>query len=92
MELVTITDNHGASTEREPLIPCLFPGADPDSRPFKFPDKHVFFLSARVHPGESPAQWMWDGFMDFITSREDPRAKALRRLFVFKVRSTRSEV
>lgn len=26
----------------------------------KFPEKKYFFLSARVHPGESPAQWMWE--------------------------------
>ena len=31
-----------------------------------FPNKTYFFLSARVHPGESPAQWMWEGFMDFL--------------------------
>ena len=28
---------------------------------------------------------MWEGFMDFILSKDDPRAKLLRRLFVFKV-------
>jgi len=61
MELVTITDNYGITPEKEPLVPGLFPGADPLSRPNIFPDKKIFFLSARVHPGESPAQWMWDG-------------------------------
>ena len=35
-------------------------------RPRLFPNKTYFFLSARVHPGESPAQWMWEGFMDFL--------------------------
>ena len=56
MELITITDQHGASPSPEPLVDGLFPGVEPESRPRLFPDKTVYFLSARVHPGESPAQ------------------------------------
>eukprot|EP00960_Hanusia_phi_P023773 701013-Hanusia_phi.AAC.2 len=83
MEVLTITDYFGASSEREERIPDLFPeGKD---RPLLFPEKKYFVLSARVHPGESPAQWMWDGALEFLVNREDPRAKALRRAFVFKV-------
>lgn len=37
-----------------------------------------------MHPGETAASWMWDGFMRFLIS-EDVRAQALRRLFVFKI-------
>jgi len=85
VELLTISDSSGMSSEREAPIPGLFPDAKPDSRPFVFAEKKVYYLSARVHPGESPAQWMWEGFVDFLVNRDDPRAKALRKLFVFKI-------
>lgn len=85
VELLTITDAHGASEEREADLPGLFPRGTHESRPHQFPEKRFYFLSARVHPGESPAQWMWDGFLDFILDKDDPRAKALRRIFVFKI-------
>ncbi|EKX31473.1 hypothetical protein GUITHDRAFT_159045 [Guillardia theta CCMP2712] len=83
MEVLTITDYFGASSEREEEIENLFP--EGKQRPLVFPEKKYFVLSARVHPGESPAQWMWDGAIDFLVNKEDPRAKALRRAFVFKV-------
>ena len=57
----------------------------------KFPGKTYFFLSARVHPGESPAQWMWEGFMDLLLSKDDPRAKALRRHFGGSSRNLKPE-
>lgn len=43
--------------------------------------KPAFFLSARVHPGETPASWMMKGIIDFLTS-ESPAAKKLRKTFV----------
>lgn len=45
----------------------------------------VFFLSSRVHPGETPASHVFNGFLNFITSTDDPRAAALRDQFVFKL-------
>jgi hypothetical protein len=42
-------------------------------------------ITARVHPGETPAQYICQGIIDFIVS-DDPRAKAMRDNIVFKVR------
>ena len=45
----------------------------------------MFLVSSRVHPGESPASYVYNGFIDFILRPDDPRARQLRRLFVFKL-------
>ena len=47
--------------------------------------KRVFVLTSRVHPGESPASHIFDGFLDFILAVDDPRAAALRARYVFKL-------
>lgn len=45
--------------------------------------KPVVFVSARVHPGETPSSFVLKGFMDFILKEDDLRAQKLREHFIF---------
>ncbi|KAM3860913.1 cytosolic carboxypeptidase-like protein 5 [Diretmus argenteus] len=84
VDLLTVTNCKGMQEEREPRLPKLFPNtATP--RPHRFSGKRVFFLSSRVHPGETPSSFVFNGFLNFILRRDDPRAHALRNMFVFKL-------
>ncbi|XP_061900900.1 cytosolic carboxypeptidase-like protein 5 isoform X2 [Entelurus aequoreus] len=84
VDLLTVTNCSGMQDEREPRLPQLFPDAD-SPRPHHFAEKKVFFLSSRVHPGETPASFVFNGFLSFILRKDDPRAHALRNMFVFKL-------
>ncbi|CAN0031838.1 unnamed protein product [Laminaria digitata] len=64
------------------LLTITAPEGEPGARPFR--DRKWVFMSARVHPGETPAQFIIHGAIDFLTS-ESPRAKALRANVVFKI-------
>ncbi|XP_058988332.1 cytosolic carboxypeptidase-like protein 5 isoform X1 [Mustela lutreola] len=84
VDLLTITSCHGLREDREPRLEQLFPDTG-TPRPFCFTGKRIFFLSSRVHPGETPSSFVFNGFLDFILRPDDPRAQTLRRLFVFKL-------
>ena len=47
-------------------------------------------MTARVHPGETPASWIMKGFLDFVTGTS--AAKLLRTMFVFKVVPVLSQI
>ncbi|XP_023285700.1 cytosolic carboxypeptidase-like protein 5 isoform X1 [Seriola lalandi dorsalis] len=84
VDLLTVTNCNGMHEEREPRLPKLFPDNN-TPRPHRFSSKRVFFLSSRVHPGETPSSFVFNGFLNFILRRDDPRAHALRNMFVFKL-------
>lgn len=46
-------------------------------------DKPVVFVSARVHPGETPSSFVLKGFLDFILKEDDIRSQRLREKFIF---------
>ncbi|ODN06407.1 Cytosolic carboxypeptidase-like protein 5 [Orchesella cincta] len=83
VELITVTSMNGVSNAREERLTNLFPITS-EPRPFKFPGKKVVFMSARVHPGETPSSFVLNGFLEFLLKPNHPQAILLRRLFVFK--------
>ena len=46
--------------------------------------KPIVLITSRVHPGETPASWIMQGLVEFLTSREH-KAQTLREKFIFKV-------
>ncbi|XP_057679243.1 cytosolic carboxypeptidase-like protein 5 isoform X2 [Corythoichthys intestinalis] len=84
VDLLTVTNCSGIREDREHRLPHLFPDVDMP-RPHRFDNKKVFFLSSRVHPGETPSSFVFNGFLDFILREDDPRAHMLRNMFVFKL-------
>lgn len=86
VDLLTITSPHGAAEgEFEPRLEgdILLPQGGP--RPLLFPKKKYVFVSARVHPGETPGQFVLEGIVEFLMRRDDARAQVFRDLFVVKV-------
>ncbi|XP_028028900.1 cytosolic carboxypeptidase-like protein 5 isoform X2 [Bombyx mandarina] len=83
VDLLTVSSYHGISTDREEKLTNLFP--ENHERPFKFPNKKVVFISARVHPGETPSSFVFNGFLNLLLTRNDPVAIQLRKLYVFKM-------
>ena len=87
VDLITISGTAGMGVNREAELSdgsgCCMP--EGGERPRSFPGKTVFLLTARVHPGEVPASHVLDGFLQFILREDDPRARAMRDRFVFKL-------
>ncbi|XP_063823990.1 cytosolic carboxypeptidase-like protein 5 isoform X1 [Ostrinia nubilalis] len=83
VDLLTITSHHGITTEKEERLKNLFP--ENQERPFKFQNKKIIFISARVHPGETPSSFVFNGFLNLLLNRNDPIAVQLRKHYVFKM-------
>ena len=93
--MLTITDNHGADKREEDLLydhadvastTHLFPEVrdGTSTRPPRYPEKAEVIISARVHPGETPASFVLDGLLELLLRPDDRRAKVLRRNYVFR--------
>eukprot|EP00930_Biecheleria_cincta_P003234 TRINITY_DN104168_c0_g1_i1.p1 TRINITY_DN104168_c0_g1~~TRINITY_DN104168_c0_g1_i1.p1 ORF type:complete len:1002 (+),score=176.28 TRINITY_DN104168_c0_g1_i1:111-3116(+) len=81
IELVSITKRSNRSQTRQPGWESLKGAAE---RPWIFEGRQAVFISARVHPGETPASYMLEGLLDFLAS-SDPAAQELLRKYVFHV-------
>jgi murein tripeptide amidase MpaA len=46
-------------------------------------NKPIIFVSARVHPIETPSSFCMKGIIDFLLDKKDYRAYLLRKYFVF---------
>lgn len=84
IDLLTISSHHNMTMEREDRLQFLFPDKNVP-RPFKFDNKKVVFVSARVHPGETPSTFVLNGLLNLLLSRDDPVGLVLRRHYVFKM-------
>ncbi|GJQ82574.1 hypothetical protein Trydic_g13026 [Trypoxylus dichotomus] len=84
IDLITISSYHNISAERESRLKDLFPEEN-KPRPFRFIGKKIIFISARVHPGETPSSFVFNGFLNMLTNRDDPVAIVLRKNYVFKL-------
>ncbi|KAL1505914.1 hypothetical protein ABEB36_005363 [Hypothenemus hampei] len=84
IDLITVSSFHGIKMEREDRLANLFPHKDV-ARPHKFVGKKVIFISARVHPGETPSSFVFNGILNFLLNRDDLQAQILRKNYVFKL-------
>ncbi|XP_011303422.1 cytosolic carboxypeptidase-like protein 5 isoform X2 [Fopius arisanus] len=84
LDVLTISSYHNITPEREERLKGMFPD-EAEERARKFRGKRIIFVSARVHPGETPSSFVFNGFLNFLLNRDDPIAMILRRIYVFKL-------
>ncbi|XP_055610573.1 uncharacterized protein LOC129757387 isoform X2 [Uranotaenia lowii] len=84
IELLTITSFHGIQATREERLQNLFPD-DKTPRCHTFKHKKIIFISSRVHPGETPASFVLNGFLNMLLDRKSIVSITLRRMYVFKI-------
>ena len=87
IDLLTISSFDSIKSEVEPYINShLYPLRKKERQTKKFSkNKLVVFISARVHPGETPSSHVMKGVLNFLLNKKDIRAQILRRHFVFKL-------
>jgi murein tripeptide amidase MpaA len=51
----------------------------------KYYDKKIVFVTSRVHPGETGASHMFNGFLDLLMDQDNPQSRGLLKNFVFKI-------
>ena len=79
IDLITLSGSNGIQAGHEEALTGLGLFPEGGARARSFGAKPVFMLTARVHPGETPASHVFDGFLAFLLREQDPRARALRR-------------
>lgn len=84
IDLLTISSFQGVEERREERQTNLFPDAS-KPRAHCFRDKKIIFISSRVHPGETPASFVLNGFLNLLLDRKSQVAAILRKMYVFKI-------
>lgn len=82
VELLTLTGRTRMTEKREEVVEGLL--LDAQERPQVF-EKQTVFLTSRVHPGETPASFVLNGILNFLSNSQNDQAKILRDNFVFKI-------
>lgn len=77
IDLLTITSFEGIEDEREERLKNLFPDYT-IPRCHNFKNKKIIFLSSRVHPGETVASFVLNGFINLLLDRKSQIASILR--------------
>lgn len=88
VEMLTLTSYKGMLNIREPEIEeyGLLPNGNKYSRPYQFEGKKTIFLTSRVHPGETPASYVLNGILNYLTGKEiNEQSQVLLDNFVFKI-------
>ncbi|TMW67598.1 hypothetical protein Poli38472_011218 [Pythium oligandrum] len=87
IELLTISSTDYMLDGYSPSLPDLFPSTEctQRARAFDPQKKKTVLISARVHPGETPANFILDGMLRLLLHPTDESAASLRRHFVFKI-------
>ena len=84
IHLLTITSKKNIDfTKNEPYISGLFP--DKNRSNLIMHDKHIIFITARVHPGETPGTMIFNGILKALINIDNPINNILLENFIFKL-------
>ena len=84
VHLLTITSrNNIIANKKEPNLNGLFP--DKNRCNLIMHDKHIIFITARVHPGETPGTLMFNGILKLLIDNNNQMSKILLDNFIFKL-------
>ena len=84
IHLLTITSKKNIiNNKKKSNINGLFP--DKNRCNLILHDKHIIFITARVHPGETPGTLMFNGILKLLIDNDNQMSKILLDNFIFKL-------
>ena len=84
IHLLTITSKKNVDlSKKEQTISGLFP--EKKRCNLIMHDKHIIFITARVHPGETPGTLIFNGILKTLINNDSPLNNILLENFVFKL-------
>ena len=84
IHLLTITSKKNMiNNKKEPNLNGLFP--DKNRCNLIMHDKHIIFITARVHPGETPGTLTFNGILKLLVDNDNQMSKILLDNFIFKL-------